>query len=124
MKYALIDAQRGAFDLSELCRVVGVSISGYPAWQRGGTPCRQCLSDAQLLALIEAIHAEVKGAYGSPRLVRELRARGSPASKGAGGAADAGQRHPGAPQAALQGDDGLSSARSRRGTIELPTPIP
>ena len=81
MKYALIDAQRGAFDLSELCRVVGVSISGYPAWQRGGTPCRQCLSDAQLLALIEAIHAEVKGAYGSPRLVRELRARGFPASK-------------------------------------------
>ena len=51
MKYAWIDAQRGAFDLSELCRVLGVSISGYRAWQRGGTPRRQCLSDAQLLAL-------------------------------------------------------------------------
>ena len=60
MKYAWIDAQRGAFDLSELCRVLGVSISGYRAWQRGGTPRRQRLSDAQLLALIEAIHAEVK----------------------------------------------------------------
>ena len=45
MKYAWIDAQRGAFDLSELCRVLGVSISGYRAWQRGGTPRRQCLSD-------------------------------------------------------------------------------
>ena len=60
MKYAWIDAQRGAFDLTELCAVLGVSISGYRAWQRGGTPRWQRLSDAQLLALIEAIHAEVK----------------------------------------------------------------
>lgn len=34
-----------------------------------------------MLALIRAIHAEVKGAYGSPRMVRELRSRGFPASK-------------------------------------------
>lgn len=33
------------------------------------------------LALIRAIHAELKGAYGSPRMVRELRARGFSASK-------------------------------------------
>jgi len=38
-----------------------------------------CLDD--LFALIQAIHAELKGAYGSPRMVRELRARGFPASK-------------------------------------------
>jgi len=35
-----------------------------------------------MVALIRAIHAELKGAYGSPRMVRELRARGLPASKG------------------------------------------
>ena len=81
MKYAWIDAQRGAFDLTELCAVLGVSISGYRAWQRGGTPRRQRLSDAQLLALIRSIHAELKGAYGSPRLLRELRGRGFPAGK-------------------------------------------
>ena len=34
-----------------------------------------------MLALIRAIHAELKGAYGSPRMVRELRGRGFPASK-------------------------------------------
>jgi len=34
-----------------------------------------------MLALIRAIHAELKGAYGSPRMVRELRARGFSASK-------------------------------------------
>lgn len=34
-----------------------------------------------MLALIRAIHAELKGAYGSPRMTRELRDRGFPASK-------------------------------------------
>ncbi len=32
-------------------------------------------------ALIQAIHKALKGAYGSPRMVWELRARGYPASK-------------------------------------------
>ncbi len=31
---------------------------------------------------VRAIHAEIRGAYGSPRMVRELRSRGFPASKG------------------------------------------
>lgn len=34
-----------------------------------------------MLALIRAIHAELKGAYGSPRMTRELRERGFPASE-------------------------------------------
>ncbi len=34
-----------------------------------------------MLSLIQSIHGELKGAYGSPRMVRELRARGFPASK-------------------------------------------
>ena len=34
-----------------------------------------------MLTLIRALHAELKGAYGSPRMVREIRARGFPASK-------------------------------------------
>lgn len=34
-----------------------------------------------MLALIRAIHAEFRGAYGSPRMVLELRARGFSASK-------------------------------------------
>jgi transposase InsO family protein len=41
----------------------------------------QRLSDGQLLALIRTIHAEVKGAYGSPRMTEEIRSRGFPASK-------------------------------------------
>jgi len=56
------------------------SESGYRTWKRGGRPHRKRLTDAQMPALIQAIHKEFKGAYGSPRMVRELRLRGFPAS--------------------------------------------
>ena len=81
MKYAWIDEQRMGWRLDEMCRVLDVSESGYRAWKRGGKPVKKRLADAQMLALIQAIHAEFKGSYGSPRMVRELRARGYPASK-------------------------------------------
>ena len=81
MKYAWIDAQRSTFDLVAMCAVLAVSISGYRAWKRGGQPERRWLTDPQMIVLIQAIHAEVKGAYGSPRMRRERRARGFPASK-------------------------------------------
>ena len=61
MKYAWIAAQDKAFALSEMCEVLGVSLSGYRAWKRGGTASRQRLTDSQMLALIRAIHAELKG---------------------------------------------------------------
>ena len=81
MKYAWIDTQRACYALTELCSVLAVSVSGYRAWKRGGKADRSRLTDAQLLALISAIHEELKAAYGSPRMVLELRARGFSASK-------------------------------------------
>ncbi len=81
MKYAWIDTQGKAFELARMCDALEVSVSGFRAWKRGGTPDRKRLTDSQLLALIRAIHAELKGAYGSPRMVRELRDRGFSASK-------------------------------------------
>jgi putative transposase len=81
MKYAWIDAQRKAYPLPVMCETLTVSISGYRAWKRGGSPNRKRLTDAQLLVLIQAIHQQLKGAYGSPRMMRELRSRGFPASK-------------------------------------------
>lgn len=81
MKYAWIDVERNHFELTELCAVLDVSVSGYRAWKRGGKTDRKRLTDPQMLTLIRAIHAELKGAYGSPRMVRELRARGFSASK-------------------------------------------
>lgn len=81
MKYAWIDVQSRHFPLSALCLVLSVSVSGYRAWKRGGMCGRKRLSDEQLLTLIRTIHVEVKGAYGSSRMIKEIRAQGSPASK-------------------------------------------
>jgi len=81
VKYAWIDQHAKAFALSELCAMLEVSISGFRAWKRGGIPGRKRLTDTQMLTVIRAIHAELKGAYGSPRMVRELRQRGFTAGK-------------------------------------------
>ena len=64
-----------------MCRVLDVSESGYRAWKRGGKLGRKRLTDSQMLTLIQSIHIELKGAYGSPRMVKELRGRSFPASK-------------------------------------------
>ena len=82
MKYAWIDGQRKDYELAELCATLNVSPSGYAAWKRGGSSFRQRLTDTQMLVHIQAIHKEVKGSYGSPRMTKELRGRGFPASKG------------------------------------------
>ena len=76
MKYAWIDMHSKTFALTEMCPILDVSVSRYRAWKIGGTPDRKRLTDAQMLAVIRAIHAEFKGAYGSPRMMRELRLRG------------------------------------------------
>jgi len=81
MKYAWIDGQRKEYELVELCSALQVSASGYASWKRGGRPNRKRLTDTQMLTHIRAIHKEVRGAYGSPRMTRELRGRGYPASK-------------------------------------------
>ena len=47
-------------------------------WRRAD---RKRLTDAQTLTVIRAIHVELKGAYGSPRMVCEMRLRGFTAGK-------------------------------------------
>ncbi len=76
MKYAWIDGERTRYPLQALCEVLGVSVSGYRAWRRGGSPASTRLTDPQAVALLRAIHAEVRGAYGSRRMHRELQGRG------------------------------------------------
>jgi putative transposase len=76
MKYAWIGQHRAVYPLVLMCALLAVSVNGFRAWLRGGSPQRKRLTDAQLVALMRAIHAQVKGAYGSPRMVEELRGRG------------------------------------------------
>jgi len=54
-----------------MCRVLGVSPSGYYAWVKRPTSAR-ALMDAALTAKIQAAHTASKGTYGAPRLRIDL----------------------------------------------------
>ena len=58
-----------------MCRVLGVSPSGYYAW-RQREPSARALSDASLTGVIRTIHKWSRGTYGVPRMVVELDSRG------------------------------------------------
>lgn len=76
MKYAFIHEQRDSFPIAFSCRVLSVSRSGYHAWTRRPVSKRAQRRE-ELIEQIQAIHSEPKKAcYGSPRMHKELRARG------------------------------------------------
>jgi len=81
VRYAWIDPQVGQYPLPSLCCVLAVSVNGYGAWNRGGVPGRRRLTDPQLPTQIGTIHAQVRGAHGSPRMTEEIRDRWFAASK-------------------------------------------
>jgi len=61
-----------------MCRVLGVSPSGYYAWRKRPLSTR-ARADVELTAQIEVIHRLSRGTYGAPRIHAELAARGLPA---------------------------------------------
>ena len=78
MKYAFIEQHRRLWPVSVQCRVLQVSTAGYHAHRvrRASDAQRQRLNDEALLVHIKALHAQTRGAYGWPRIWRELVARG------------------------------------------------
>jgi putative transposase len=58
-----------------MCRVLGVSPSGYYAWRKRPLSTR-ARTNVELTAHIEAIHRLSRGTYGAPRIHAELAARG------------------------------------------------
>ena len=75
MKFAFIAAREVAFPVSSMCRVLGVTKSGFYAWAKRPKPPR-AKRDAQLAAEVAAVHKRSRKAYGSPRVHAELKARG------------------------------------------------
>lgn len=71
----MIDGERGAYPVNRLCRLFGVSASGYYSW-RVRLPSHRAQANAALVKAMWEIHQEVKGCYGSPRMHSELLARG------------------------------------------------
>jgi hypothetical protein len=78
MKYAFIKRNKLVWPICVQCRVMRVSISGYHEHlaRRVDIAQRRHLSDEVLLVHISAVYAENRGAYGWPRIWRQLRAQG------------------------------------------------
>jgi len=76
-KYAFVSAERANHAVTTLCRVVGVSVSGFYAWLRAiPTLQRRAEAEAALRGHIGRIFAARRRVYGAPRVHAELRREG------------------------------------------------
>ncbi|HEX9054187.1 MAG TPA: IS3 family transposase [Gemmatimonadales bacterium] len=80
VKYAVIAAHRKAFPLVLMCRVLRVSRSGFYAWVQRG-PSARAQGEEELREAVRRAFRENHGRYGSPRILRDLRAQGIRTSK-------------------------------------------
>ncbi len=70
-----MSAHQAAFPIRVMCRVLGLSPSGYYAWLRRG-PSVRALRDEELTARIEAVWVENRRVYGRPRIYADLKEAG------------------------------------------------
>jgi len=75
MKFQFIDQHQTEFSITVMCRVLGVSRSGYYAWRNRPVSPRKMANDI-LLEQIKAAHQKSRQTYGSPRIQAELVAQG------------------------------------------------
>ena len=74
MKYGFIDAHRKRHDVRTLCRMFGLSTSGYYAARRRA-PSARAERQADLTIQIRGIHIASRHTYGAPRIQAELAER-------------------------------------------------
>ena len=75
MKYVFISEYAHEHSVALMCRVLGVSRSGYYRSRRQGLSARE-QANVRLLEEIRIVHARSRGIYGSPRVHRDLVKRG------------------------------------------------
>lgn len=75
MKYEFIARHRNVWPTRTMCRVLGVSASGFYDWFERPQSLRQ-QANAKLLACIRGSFVASDKTYGSPRIVRDLHAAG------------------------------------------------
>lgn len=70
-RYRFMEAHREMYPISEMCRVLGVSRSGYYAWCKR-SPSPRVRENGRLLAALIKLHTASGRTYGSPRLHQGL----------------------------------------------------
>jgi transposase InsO family protein len=78
--FGLIHAEKANFPIAAMCSALGVSSSGYYAFH-SRPKARRKAEDEQLGAQVRTIHKESKERYGAPRIVAELKDKGTRTSK-------------------------------------------
>lgn len=78
--YEFVEREKANHTVRALCRVLGVSPSGYYAWRTRGSSTRDC-ADERLAVQVAAIHRASRGTYGAPRIQAELAAAGTGCSR-------------------------------------------
>jgi putative transposase len=73
--FRFIAAEKANHSISLMCRLLGVSRSGFHAWERRPASDR-ALADAWLVERIRRIHCESRGTYGARRVHAALRQQG------------------------------------------------
>jgi putative transposase len=69
--FGFIAAKKAEHSIKLMCRVLGVSRSGFHAWQ-ARKPSARTVEDQRLTVRIAEIHQQFRGVYGSPRVHAEL----------------------------------------------------
>ena len=75
MRFSFIHAEKASFPIAALCRLLGVTRQGYYAFARRPASAR-VTAEHGLRARLQELHVEMDGRYGSPRMLRTLRAEG------------------------------------------------
>jgi putative transposase len=73
VKFAFIAAEKASLPVSNLCKALGVSRTGYYAWCTR-PECAWAKEERQLRVLVRAAHEKSRKTYGSPRVHAELKA--------------------------------------------------
>jgi putative transposase len=99
VRFGFIQMEKATYPVRMLCRVLRVSPSGFYAWCRRGLS-RRAQDDAALRVEVRASHAASDKTYGSPRILRDLKANGK----------EVGRKR----VARLMREEGLEGQRKRR----------
>jgi hypothetical protein len=78
-RFQFVEENHGAYGVKRLCRVLGLSRSGFYRWREASASRAESeRADRDLSERIKEIHAESDGTYGRPRITAHLREQGGP----------------------------------------------